>query len=71
MVATQTQVYLAAEQRRAIDEPRAEHGRTLAEAVRAALEECLAVHRRPTLAEMRRRLDEALGSMPELQVQPR
>jgi Arc/MetJ-type ribon-helix-helix transcriptional regulator len=71
MAATRTQVYLSPEQRCAIDELRASDGRTLAEVIRAALDEYLAAHRKPTLAEMQRRLDEALGSMPGLEVPSR
>lgn len=71
MAATRTQVYLTDEQRRAIDELRADDGRTLAEVIRAALDEYLAARSQPSLAETQRRLDEMLGSMPELEVPPR
>jgi hypothetical protein len=71
MAATRTQVYLSNEQRHAIDELRAADGRTLAEVIRAALDEYLAAHSRPTLAETQRRLEQMLGSMPELEIPSR
>ena len=67
--ATRTQVYLTADQRRALDELRARDGRTLAEVVRAALDEYLATHGRDAAererAETQRVLDETFGIAPD------
>jgi hypothetical protein len=71
MASTRTQVYLTQEQRRLIDELRAQDGRPLAAVIRAALDEYLAGHSRPTVAEVHRRLDRSFGSMPDLEVPPR
>lgn len=75
MAATRTQIYLTDEQRRQIEELRADDGRTLAEVVRAALDEYLATHG-PRAEEERRRetqrvLDETFGIAPDFDVPPR
>jgi Arc/MetJ-type ribon-helix-helix transcriptional regulator len=75
MAATRTQVYLTEEQRRQIEELRADDGRTLAEVVRAALDEYLATHGRQAKEERRREtqrvLDETFGIAPDFEVPPR
>lgn len=75
MAAIRTQVYLTNEQRRQIEELRADDGRTLAEVVRAALDEYLATHGRRAeetrRAQMQQVFDEAFGSMPDLEVPAR
>jgi hypothetical protein len=70
MSATRTQVYLTKEQRARIEELRARDGRTLAEVIRAALDAYL-MPREPTLVELQGTMDEAFGSMPDLELAPR
>lgn len=75
MSATRTQIYLTEEQRRQIEELRADDGRTLAEVVRAALDEYLATHGRRAEEERRKEtqrvLDETFGIAPDFDVPPR
>jgi len=70
MSAIRTQVYLTQEQRARIEELRARDGRTLAEVIRAALDAYLTAPE-PTLEELQGTLDEAFGSMPDLEAPPR
>lgn len=67
MSATRTQVYLTAEQRRKLDALTKREGKTLAQVVREAVDAYTA---QPP-SDLESVLDEAFGSMPDLEVSDR
>lgn len=63
-----TQVYLTADQRKALDREAKRSGATLAEVIRKAVDRFLGS---PEDTEFQRMLDETAGSMPDLEVPSR